>query len=144
MPLLNYTTKVAVDVTVGQIQKILASHGATAIMLKYDAGELVGMSFRVDTTHGNLPFSFPVDIAKVQAVLGRQNQHVDEARAARIGWRILKDWTEAQMALLETEMVELEEIFMPYLMVNESETMYHRMVASGYQLALEEGREDGS
>ena len=32
-----------------------------------------------------------------------------------ITWRILKDWVEAQMALLETGMVTMDESFLPYM-----------------------------
>ena len=34
-------------------------------------------------------------------------------QAIRTSWRILKDWVEAQMALLETGMVTMDEIFLP-------------------------------
>lgn len=37
-------------------------------------------------------------------------------QARRVAWRILKDWIEAQIALLESGMVEMEEIFLPYML----------------------------
>ena len=41
-----------------------------------------------------------------------------------MAWRILKDWVEAQMAILESEMVQMDEIFLPYMVTNEGLTTY--------------------
>ena len=34
-------------------------------------------------------------------------------QANRTAWRIIKEWILAQMALIETEMVSVEEVFLP-------------------------------
>lgn len=48
MPLLNYTTKVSTDKTVGEIQKMLAKAGAKAILSEYDNdGEVSAVSFKM-------------------------------------------------------------------------------------------------
>ena len=43
-----------------------------------------------------------------------------------VAWRILKDWIEVQLALLDTGMVELEEISLPYLLQGD-QTLYHAL-----------------
>ena len=45
-------------------------------------------------------------------------------QANRVAWRIIKDWIDAQMAVLETEMVEMEEIFLPYVLNKQGQTLY--------------------
>ena len=50
------------------------------------------------------------DRIQVRDVEARRRQ------ATRVASRILKDWIEAQLALLHTGMVELEEIFLPYML----------------------------
>ncbi len=54
--------------------------------------------------------------------------------AARVGWRILKDWVRAQMAILETEMVEIEQIFLPYMEAKDGRTLYETMIDKGFYL----------
>ena len=61
--------------------------------------------------------------------------------ASRVAWRILKDWVKAQMAILETEMVDLQEIFLPY-MVSQNRTLYETM--KDYQFQLPQGEERGT
>lgn len=51
-----------------------------------------------------------------------------------MAWRILKDWVEAQMALLDIEMVRFEEIFMPYIETNEGQTLYEKLSKNNYLL----------
>jgi hypothetical protein len=53
MPLLDYTTRVSVDKTVGEIQKYLPSHAAKAILCEHDdKGYVIALSFNqyVQTT----------------------------------------------------------------------------------------------
>ena len=48
-------------------------------------------------------------------------------QAERVAWRILKDWVEAQMALLDIGMVRFEEIFLPYIETKNGRTVYERL-----------------
>ena len=138
MALLNYTTKIEAARTVGQIQVILAQHGAKAILMEYDnAGLITALSFRIDTPHSNLGFRLPVHPEAVLRILEKQkgaHYFANKPQAVRVAWRIVKDWLEAQLALLETEMVKMEEIFLPYLIIPGGQTLYDRMVETQFQL----------
>lgn len=142
MPLLNYTTKIEASKTVGEIQKILAKHGAKSILIDFDDNGLIeALAFRVITSHGEVGIRLPVDPEAVLKVLTRQNQlgkvprsFVNRPQAVRVAWRIVKDWVEAQMAILETEMVKMEQIFLPYVITKDNRTLYEVMVKSQFQL----------
>ncbi len=47
-----------------------------------------------------------------------------EEQAIRISWRILKDWIEAQMAIIQCGLAELPEVFLPYAMTNNGTTLF--------------------
>jgi hypothetical protein len=109
MPLLNYTTRVSVDKTVGEIQKCLAAHGAKAILCEYDdQGHVIALSFKVSAGQQALAFRLPSDWRPVLKLL-EQDRKVPRsfrtlAQALRVSWRIVKDWVEAQMAIVDTRM----------------------------------------
>lgn len=128
MPLLNYTTSIEAARTIMEIQAILTKHGARAILTEYDEdGGVKALSFKVLTPHGELGFKLPVDPEAILRVLGRQGirgKSYGHPQAVRIAWRIVKDWIAAQMALLETEMVKLEQIFLPYAVTRTGKTLY--------------------
>ena len=132
MPLLNYTTSIEATKTVAEIQSILAKHGAKAILIDYgESGTIEACSFRVITPKGDVAIRLPVDPEAVLKVLTQQSRlgrvpkrYLNQAQAIRVAWRILKDWVAAQMAILETEMVKMEQIFLPYVITKDGQTVY--------------------
>lgn len=125
MPLLNYTTKVDVFTTIGQIQGCLAKHGAKKIMQDYnDDGRIAALMFAIDTPMGLRGVRLPANTEAVLSVLHKQKVKADRDQAERVAWRIVKDWVEAQMAILESEMVQLDEIFLPYMVNGNGQTLF--------------------
>ena len=146
MPIANYTTSVNALKTVGEIQGILVGHGARQILLNYDqSGVIESLSFIADTPYGSIPFRLPADARAVLKVLengGAPPRYCTHEQAVMVAWRILKDWVRAQMALLETEMVRIEQVFLPYMVVDKDRTLYDHMV--NHQFMLKEGRNEDS
>lgn len=125
MPLLNYTTKVDVYTTLGSIQGQLVRHGAKKIMQDYDdEGQIAALSFLIDTPAGPRGIRLPANVDAVHTVLTRQKVKCDREQAERVAWRIVKDWVEAQMAILESEMVQMDEIFLPYMVNGQGQTLF--------------------
>ena len=137
-PLKNYTTEIAAERSLHQIQQKLVNHGARSIRVDYSSGgEPASLSFMVVTKEGELPFRLPANVAKVQVVLMRESTpgYRRQGQAARVAWRILKDWVDAQLAIIETEMVTLQEVFLPYMIVKGTKlTVFELMSSQGYLL----------
>lgn len=141
MPILNYTTTVNVFKTLGEIQMQLVKHGAKKIMQDYDDdGNIVALSFLVDTPTGPRGIRLPANVDAVHAVLTRQRVKCDREQAERVAWRIVKDWVEAQMAILESEMVQMDEIFLPYMVNGSGQTLFQAY--RNNQLMLEGGTDN--
>ncbi len=138
MPIANYSTTVEALNTVGEIQRILVSHGARSILMLYDkAGNIESLSFVVETPYGDMPIRLPVNARAVLKVLEEQEvppRYANYPQAVRIAWRILKDWVRAQMAILETEMVKMEQVFLPYVVTQNNKTLYETMMDRGFYL----------
>ena len=58
-------------------------------------------------------------------------------QAQRVAWRIVKDWLEAQLAIIETEMVTLDQVMLPYMQGDNGQTVYE--LYRDQQLALGTG-----
>lgn len=145
MAILNYTTSIAVEKTAGEIQKKLSMSKATAVLSEYDdEGVMVAMSFRINSPHGVLSFRLPARIEGVYRRLVEDNvprKLQCREQAARVSWRIVKDWIEAQLALVEAEQAELAEVFLPYLQDPATgDTVYQKLSGNGFkQLTLHHG-----
>lgn len=137
MPILNYTTKVDAYKTVGEIVGILVKHGAKRIAQDYDGERVVAVCFLMNTPFGEQAVRLPANAEAVLKVLNKQKVKADFAQAERVAWRIVKDWVEAQMAILESEQVTMSEIFLPYMINAEGQTVYQ--LFEKRQLLLSDG-----
>ena len=141
MPIANYTTTVAVTKTVGEIQGILGEHGARGVLVEYDDNrEPAAVRFSVLSGERELFYTLPARSENILALLKRQRvpqklQCIEQAQ--RIAWRLIKDWVRAQTALIEAELVELTEVFLPYMTNDKGETMFEVMKRA--QFALPKG-----
>jgi len=140
----NYSTTVSSLKSIGEIQGILVAHKAKHILMDYDNEEPTALSFIVDTPYGEMPFRLSANIDRVQAVLNKQRvrTRVEREMASRVAWRILKDWVRAQMARLDTEMVSIDEIFLPYMQTKNGKTLYEVMLER--HLELPEGHNNSN
>ena len=138
MAILNYTTSIDANKTASEIQKMLAQAGAQAVLTEYDdEGVLSSMSFRMQTPHGMISFRMPVRIEGVYRALCKSSKvprsKKTKEQAARVAWRILKDWTEAQIALNAASMAEMAEVFLPYAQNHEGTTVYEGLKESNFR-----------
>ena len=141
MPLLNYTTKVDVYTTIGAIQGCLVKHGARKIMQDYDGeGRPQALCFAIETQFGMRGVKLPANVDAVHRVLVNQKVKCDREQAERVAWRILKDWIEAQMAILDSQMVQMDEIFLPYMIAKDGATTYELYLNN--QLRLPEVKDE--
>lgn len=130
MPILNYTTKINVDKTIQEICSMLSRAGASAVMMKYDLGLPISLSFQIRVGSDTLPFRLPADYQPIHEIL-RHNPKVPknlktEEQAIRVSWRILKDWVAAQLAIIETKMVSTTQVFLPYLVIDGDQTVFEK------------------
>lgn len=136
MPILNYTTSVKASQSIAEIMSKLAKFGASKIMQEYKDGVVVQISFMISTKHGEHAFILPANIEKVQSHI-INTQRVEKRfrsfeHAGNVAWRILKDWVEAQIAIIETEQVTLPQVFLPYMQTGPDETIYDRFEKQGF------------
>jgi hypothetical protein len=90
-----------------------------------------------------VPFSLPARLDPLFAIIQKnrsprtrdKKEKEDREQAERVAWRQLYRWIEAQLAIIETGMVEADEVFLPYVQTAPGETLYDRLTKNG-RLAL--------
>ena len=156
MPILNYTRQIPVEKTISEIEKMLAQSGADKILKEYDGeGGVTSISFVIQTEKGKLSFKLPMNEKAVMQTINNQTKekkktkygqtriipkkfYNDYEQAKRVGWRIIKDWLEAQLALYFLQMVKIEEIFLPYMYNNvTNQTMFQMLEEKGFENLIE-------
>ena len=139
MPIKNYTTKVSAAQTMGEIQGILAAHGARKVMMDFsETGEAEAVTFALMLNGSLVGFRLTAKPEGVIRVMKKDAQNCTPEQATRIAWRNIKDWIAAQIALVETEQASMQELFLPYLVISQKDappqTLYEKFEGSQYML----------
>jgi hypothetical protein len=145
---LNYTTTVEATKSASECIARLAQHGASAIGITYELTKPTGLSFRIDTPYGPRTFALPVNVRGTHKALqegyrkGRvPNRYTSLDQAERVAWRVLKDWLEAQLALIEAGVADMTQVMLPYMQDNRGLTVWQRYLERE-QSAIEAGAHD--
>ncbi|MEM6598504.1 MAG: hypothetical protein AAF635_10070 [Cyanobacteria bacterium P01_C01_bin.69] len=128
MPILNYTTKIPASKTVGEIQAILAKAGAKSVAIDFDNGEPIAVTFAITLKSEFINYRLPSNPDGVYNALCREPKVTRAQRtkeqARRVAWRIVKDWVEAQLAVIEAGLATLPEVFFQYAIAPNGQTLY--------------------
>lgn len=143
----NYTTNIPASTTIGEIQVMLAKSGATGIAMDYDGqGNIKALFFRIVVGNKEMPFKLPAKPEAVYEVLHAHKQGEETYREQRmqnsidVAWRIVKDWLETQLTLVDLQQAEMAEIFFPYLVVGNNKTLYESSKEMQFENLLPSGK----
>ncbi len=134
MALLNYTTKIDAEQTIGEIQRMLSGHGVTAMMTEYDGRNVAAVSFKIRVEEGrDMAFKMPCNWRAVRAIFKedptiRNTKLNTDEQAIRVAWRIIHTWVKAQTALVEVNMVTIPQVFLPYAITRDGRTLAEKLV----------------
>jgi hypothetical protein len=136
MPILNYSTKIDAWKTVGEIQQILSKHNVSHFSIRNENNTPVALSFAIDYNGSPLNFLLPCNHEGVLNCFKKDRKipagSKNKEQALRTSWRIIKDWVEAQLAVVDAEISNIQEVFMPYLVINQyGETLSNKILNGG-------------
>lgn len=116
-----------------ELQQILAKHKVSHFAIKNDGSFPVALSFTIDFNGQPINFLLPCNYEGVLRCMKKDPKipagSKNSQQALRISWRIVKDWVEAQLAIVESELAPIQEVFLQYMIISETgETLSNRML----------------
>ncbi len=155
MFLKNYTSNVPVSETIYNIEKVLIRCGVSGIEKQYDSNMKVNavvFHIQPDPNAPRFTIRLPVNKDKALEALWldyvdgdkmnekgdaihwnnrKKKRKVDFAeQAERTAWKIVQDWVEVQMSMIQTKQADFVEVFMPYLF-DGKQSLYQRAISAG-------------
>lgn len=117
LKLVNYTSEVPAARSIMEIEELLFKAGATNISKSATGGMVEAIIFALPVGPEYQVFRLPINVGAVQRVLRETKSHhpKDKHQAERVAWRILKDWVQIQVAMIQLEQAQALEVFLPYL-----------------------------
>jgi hypothetical protein len=132
MALKNYTTQVPASRSVQEIQEMLQKHGASGVLMEYEpgTGRIASLAFKINLNGQDWGFRLPLRWREAQRVMKEQriSKSRDDDYCYRVAWRILRDWVNIQMALVELDIVQMQEVFLPYVVQKNGRTLFENTV----------------
>jgi len=122
-----------------KIQRLLSENGAQKVMMDYRGdGTLESITFAMMINGKLAGFRLPAMVDNVAEIMfggedrwGRKkdiNQsHRDKAYIT--AWANIRDWLDAQMALVQTRQAEVVQIFLPYMVMKDDRTLYEQVIS---------------
>jgi hypothetical protein len=142
----NYTTEIPAERTIAEIHTLLAQNGARGIATEYTKDGLIeNVYFKIPVGGKELAFRLPAKPELVYKNLFANMQYEERLRKQRtkkaqnIAWRICKTWLEAQIAPINLEQANIEEVFVPYLIMPDTDNKSLYETLKEKQFALPKG-----
>lgn len=162
MFLKNYTSEVPVSQTIYRIEQVLIKCGVSGITKEYVGtnGEIGAVTFQIEAPAGMLSIRLPANKEKALDALwldyvdgDKLNEKGDalhwntrkkkrrqdfEDQAARTAWKIIQDWVEVQMSMIELKQADTLQVFLSYVMVSPKQNFYQQCVEQKFAGLLPE------
>ena len=160
----NYTSDVPVNQTIFRIEQVLIRCGVSGIMKEYigTAGEIAAITFQIESPGGKVAIRLPADKQKALDALWldyvdgeklndrgdaiewnprkRKRRRDFTDQAARTAWKIVQDWVEVQMSMIQMKQADTIQVFLPYIF-DGKRTYYQALQESGFRGLLPERTE---
>lgn len=163
MFLKNYTSEVPVSRTIARIEELLIKCRVSGITKEYGpTGEMSALRFQIKIAEDRqLDVRLPADVDGAQEALwrdyvgkdrlnpegtellwgGRGNKRKKRSgfreQAERTAWRLMQDWVEVQLSMIQLRQADTAEVFMAYVW-DGRQTFYNAIKEEGYRALLPE------
>lgn len=142
MNLKNYTSTVPATTSMGKIEQNLVAAGATDISKKYEDGICVAITFRMMVNVQPLFFKLPARVEHCFQVLWKEVKRPQpdtrkriRDQASRTAWKIISDWVEIQLSMIQLEQALPLQVFLPYVYDPASEqTFFEKLEQTNFKL----------
>ena len=139
----NYTSSVPVERTISMIEKELVKIGVSNIEKNYNNGIPEGIIFSIKMPK-KISFKIPANIESafeiIKTIPGYKTKKNDWLllQAGRTAWRIVLNWVEVQVAMVQLKQADAMQVFLPYVYDKKlNQTFYERIRENGFKLLAE-------
>ncbi len=138
----NYTSDVPAATSMSRIEQYLVAAGATDISKKYQDQVCIAIQFRMMIELKPVFFKLPARVDACFKVLWAEVKRPQPGtkektmqQAEKTAWKIICDWVQVQLSMIQLQQAELLQVFLPYVMNPHTEqTFYNQIKTGGFKL----------
>ncbi len=161
MILKNYTSDVPASVTINRIQNFLIKAGVASISMEYGLnGEIEALTFSIQVEANKRPVAIrlPANTEGAHEALwldylgGEKERSLDNGdrepgynsrkrtrrsafkdQAERTAWRLVQDWIEVQLSMVQLKQADFMQVFLPYAW-DGRQSFYQRIKGDAFRM----------
>jgi hypothetical protein len=144
-------TEIPAEKTAAEISSCLIAAGATQISTRYQESKIVGLMWTMRIGTGELNFAMPARVEPLYEILKNRRSRIGtflstettarlRAQAERVAWRQLLRWVQAQLAMIDVNMAQRHEVFMPYIQRSDGKTFFEYFESTQLKLPAAEAK----
>ena len=140
----NYTSTVSSLKSIAHIEQKLVENGARNIIKMYDEKqEIEAICFSIMIDNNLVGFKLPAKVSDAYELFrSLRTRYMTDAQkrtlkeqAERTAWKLVSDWVDIQMAMIELKQAEFAEIFLPYIYYGKDQpSFFEQIKGSGFRL----------
>jgi len=136
MNLKNYTSTVPAATSMSRIEQYLVNAGASDISKKYDENKTcISITFRMIVNLIPVFFQLTARVDACYKVLYSEVKRPNAdtktkilQQAERTAWKIISDWVEIQITMVNLEQADLIQVFLPYVYDPGTNTTFYNRI----------------
>lgn len=126
------STSIETQKTAQEIMILLGKNKAKYIQTEYKDNEIIGIDFIIEYNDKKIPFRLPIRwepvLEKMKEDKNTPKHLCNPEQARRVAWRQILRWMQSQFALIQIGMVDVKEVFMPYILIDNDTTYYEKIL----------------
>lgn len=134
----NYTTTIDSTKSIAEIIDFIVNVGATDISQSFKERECVAIKFIINHNENSVVYKLTANPEAAYSILISQrkkiNPEIEEKvrkQAFKVAWRILRDWIDAQCALIKLGQATPVQLFLSYMYDPSSDSTIYDKLESG-------------
>lgn len=138
----NYTSQIAMEASVSRIERLLVRSGGNNILKGYDKDrELESLQFSMLINGNTVLFKIQAHrdvisklmLAEYTRPTAKSHEIIAE-QSGRTAWKIISDWVEIQLTMVQLEQMEMAEAFMTKTLNSKGQTFFEVIKKDGFKL----------
>lgn len=130
----NKSSKDSPAKTLGNIQEVLAEHGASSIRMDYEGGNPVAISFSMMVGPQDLSFRLTVNVDGMLKAMkedpNTQGKYCNREQAERTAWKNRLEWLQTSLAQIKANQASMQELLLGFAVTDDGQTVYERLQTS--------------
>lgn len=140
----NYTSTIPADQSILNIERLLVQAGASHIMKEYQPfdGIVDAISFKLKVGTESLSYRLPANVEAIVKLFIKNKRSSNpteaqkktlKAQAIRTAWKNIHEWVHLQLTMVELQQVEVTQIFLPYMLISPTQTVFDKFKESNFK-----------